>query len=188
MRGRGRYAGGAADRLDLPGILTVDRVAYGTGNIDAGVQWLGTVRGRFGWLLTPAVMAYATGGLAYGGVSSNAIHYATATANVTTFGVPFSSGSATAFPGVGHFSDRRIGWTAGGGLEWMAWGNMSLKVEGLYYDLGSASYQSSPITYLSPVPLFGVGQPLASNVATTSVRFNGIVGRAGLNYHFHGLP
>jgi outer membrane immunogenic protein len=36
-------------------------------SVTADVNWLGTVRGRLGYLVTPNFLLYATGGLAYGG-------------------------------------------------------------------------------------------------------------------------
>ena len=39
-----------------------------TGTAETKVEWLSTLRGRLGVLVTPTVLAYATGGLAYAGV------------------------------------------------------------------------------------------------------------------------
>ena len=55
--------------------------------------YLGTVRGRIGFEVTPTLLAYATGGLAYGGVKSSS---SIVQANLNTFG---------AVPGA--FSSRR---------------------------------------------------------------------------------
>ena len=44
----------------------------------------------------------------------------------------------------GSFSNSRVGWTAGGGVEWLFAPNWSVKVEYLYYDLGSVTYGLSP--------------------------------------------
>jgi outer membrane immunogenic protein len=41
------------------------------------------------------------------------------------------------------FSDRRNGWTVGGGLEYRAWHNISLGVEYGFLDLGSKTYTST---------------------------------------------
>jgi opacity protein-like surface antigen len=38
---------------------------------NAKVDYLGTVRGRAGYLVMPPLLTYLTGGLAYGGASSN---------------------------------------------------------------------------------------------------------------------
>lgn len=41
-----------------------------------------------------------------------------------------------AFGGV-NFSNTQVGWTAGGGAEWMFMPNSSTRVEYLYYNLGA---------------------------------------------------
>jgi len=46
--------------------------ASGFDSISADVNWLGTARARLGYLVTPNLLLYATGGLAYGGVSASA--------------------------------------------------------------------------------------------------------------------
>ena len=48
-----------------------NRSAFGTDDISARVDWLGTVRARAGYLITPNFLIYATGGLAYGGVKAS---------------------------------------------------------------------------------------------------------------------
>jgi opacity protein-like surface antigen len=45
--------------------------ASGSDSVTADVNWLGTVRARLGYLVTPNLLLYATGGLAYGGVSAS---------------------------------------------------------------------------------------------------------------------
>jgi opacity protein-like surface antigen len=45
--------------------------ANGFDSVTADVNWLGTVRLRAGYLITPSLLIYATGGLAYGGVSAS---------------------------------------------------------------------------------------------------------------------
>jgi outer membrane immunogenic protein len=70
--------------------------------------WFGTVRGRVGYLLTPTLLLYGTGGFAYGGV--------------------------TAF----QRSNTSTGWTAGGGIEWQFAPHWSAKLEYLYVDLASS--------------------------------------------------
>ena len=80
-------------------------VSIGGGHV--GLDWIGTVRGRAGWLFTPSLLVYGTAGFAYGGV------YA------------------------GNYNNSRTGWTAGGGLEWMVAPHISIKAEYLYADLSS---------------------------------------------------
>ena len=83
----------------------------------------------------------------------------------------------------GSFSGTRVGWTAGGGLEWLFAPNWSVKAEYLYYDLGSVT---SNLT-LTQINLLAVGGPAPWGVAgvRSTTRFNGNIVRAGLNYHFN---
>jgi outer membrane immunogenic protein len=158
----------------------VDRNGAGTNFVSAATQvsksldYLGTVRGRLGWLFTPTLLVYGTGGLAYGGVSTS----------VSMVGGQVPNTGSTDFAGAGAFADTRVGWTAGGGLEWMFWPNWSAKVEYLYYDLGTVSFNSSPTqTFL------GTGEANYVNFHQVSTRFDGHIVRAGLNYHFNwGAP
>jgi outer membrane immunogenic protein len=154
---------------------------FGATSVRGSLDYLGTVRGRLGWLFTPTLLLYGTGGLAYGGVTLNS---ATQVWNTGYFG----NYVAPAIGGV-NYSNTQVGWTAGAGLEWMFWPNWSAKVEYLYYDLGSVtqgfalpvaySYTSGDYSH-SDAALFG-GQVRA--------RINGNVVRAGLNYHFNwGAP
>jgi opacity protein-like surface antigen len=46
--------------------------ANGLDSVAADLNWFGTVRGRLGYLFTPNLLFYVTGGLAYGGVSVSA--------------------------------------------------------------------------------------------------------------------
>ena len=125
------------------------------------LDYLGTVRGRIGYLITPSLLVYGTGGLAYG------------QANLTT-SVLQVAGAATVGTSAGTFSDTRVGWTAGGGVEWLFLPKWSAKVEYLYYDLGSVTTNS---TLAFPGVVVGATQ--------SSARFNGHVVRAGVNYHFN---
>ena len=69
---------------------------------------LGTARARAGYLVTPTLLAYATGGLAYGQTNVDAT-----VASVDTSGL-FAPGIGSAAYGSVH-----AGWTAGAGAEWM---------------------------------------------------------------------
>ncbi len=137
------------------------------------VDWIGTLRARLGYLVTPDLLAYATGGLAYGGAEAVASAFEARNSPVVP---PFASG---------RFSDVRLGWTVGGGLEWMFARNWSAKVEYLYYDLGPASWDVGALSAVLlpplPQPPGGVGSISWSRAST---RFDGHIVRAGLNYHF----
>ena len=145
--------------------------------VSKSIDYLGTVRGRFGYLLTPTLLIYGDGGLAYGGIKS--------ATGIFSAEVP-NTGTTNAF-GVGRASTTRVGWTAGGGAEWMFLPNWSAKIEYAYYDLGNVTYRDGPLV----ANLGGPAGPVAFiNTAATRVHFNGNVVRAGINYHFNwgGAP
>jgi outer membrane immunogenic protein len=91
--------------LPAGGFLTP--LATGNGG-NVGLPWFGTVRGRAGYLVTPTLLLYGTGGFAYGGVQA------------------FQQ------------SNTSTGWTAGGGVEWMFLPHWTAKLEYLYVDLDSS--------------------------------------------------
>ncbi len=134
------------------------------------LQYLGTVRGRLGWLAMPTLLLYGTGGLAYGGVSLN-------TGTLVYNDVYTPAGQINPSIGGVNFSNTQVGWTAGGGVEWMFMPNWSAKVEYLYYDLGTVT-QNFAMAYsdIGGNAIFG-GQARA--------RVNGNIVRAGVNYHFN---
>jgi outer membrane immunogenic protein len=143
-----------------------------TAEVTEKLSWLGTARGRIGWLATPAVLLYATGGVAFGEVR----HTAFITQSIpdpTTFPVP----------GFGSFSDTRAGWTAGGGVEWLITPNWSVKFEGLWFDLGRRDFVTTPTQIVSNV----VPGAIAGSAFTTfSRRMEGGIARVGVNWHFGG--
>ena len=72
-----------------------------------------------------------------------------------------------------------LGWTLGGGVEWMFSRNLSLKAEYLFYDLGSVNYGAGTLTTsIATVPDLVI--------ANTRVHYDGQIARLGLNYHFDG--
>jgi outer membrane immunogenic protein len=162
--------------LGVPGFPT--ETMGGTVNVTKSLDYLGTVRGRIGWLISPTFLIYGTGGLAYGGVNS--------TTSMFQSDCCILPGGVTAVSfATGTFSDTRVGWTAGGGVEWMFMPNWSAKLEYLYYDLGSINYVLSPLVANAP----GFAQPTWVASAQTRTRFDGHIIRAGVNYHFNwGAP
>ena len=102
------------------------------------IDWFGTVRARGGVLVTPRILFYATGGLAYGQVN----------ASETISGSAFSA------------SDTRVGYTVGGGIEGAIGGNWTAKLEYLYVDLGRVSG-----SFATAIPASG-GATLASNYSS----------------------
>ena len=135
------------------------------------LDYLGTVRGRVGFTITPTFLVYGTGGLAYGQTKSS-----TSITQIVESDPALPNHDSS----FGSFSNTRVGWTAGGGGEWLFAPNWSVKVEYLYYDLGSVTYGLSPLqNFNSAGTLFTSGAPVSRT------RFTGNIVRAGLNYHFN---
>ncbi|MCJ9702819.1 MULTISPECIES: outer membrane protein [unclassified Bradyrhizobium] len=136
------------------------------------VDWFGTVRGRIGAAITPDWMIYATGGLAYGHVKAS------------TSIVDPTGGSGTpclnVICGAGAAESWRVGWTVGGGGEYRLSSNWSVKLEYLYYDLGSEKY-----TFFNQV--FPIAPGPARGFDATA-NFTGHIARVGLNYKFGSGP
>lgn len=154
-------------------------------NSRANLEYLGTVRGRLGFLVTPSLLVYGTGGLAYGGISLDVTQIQTSNFTRTNLvgqnaGVSISGGRLAI--GAANYSNTQVGYTAGGGVEWMFAPNWSTKVEYLYYDLGNISVSS-----------FSISKPFGNLVekdkvwtgSTISSRITGNIVRAGVNYHFN---
>jgi outer membrane immunogenic protein len=138
----------------------------GSGSVEQKLPWFGTLRGRIGVTPTPTWLLYATGGLAYGEIDTNA-----------TFT------GATAFPGgpviatttaVASSNTTRAGWVVGGGAEWAISGPWSAKLEYLFMDLGTVN-----TSFAGPGPF---------TLVTTSSRITDNIVRVGINYRIGGNP
>jgi outer membrane immunogenic protein len=131
------------------------------------LSWFGTVRGRLGVTVTPELLLYGTGGLAYGRVDASANWFE----SVDLGGDGRFQSQAPA-----SVSKTKVGWTAGAGAEWMFARNWSAKLEYLYVDLGSESAIGDETVNQVLNPPFGVGY-------TWHTREN--IARVGVNYHFN---
>jgi outer membrane immunogenic protein len=129
------------------------------------LKWLGTARGRVGYTPTSNWLLYVTGGLAYGEVQGE------------THLLFFDILGATSAQYHGAKSETNLGWTVGGGTEIAFAGNWSVKLEYLYYDLGST------------VTVAGIRTPVLPALFTVNDQdVNGHLVRAGLNYRFGPGP
>jgi opacity protein-like surface antigen len=118
------------------------------------VEWYGTARARIGWAPGP-VLPYAIGGLAYGTVDLNS----TLTGSTA---VPAVLGS--------QISESRIGWVAGGGIEYLVRPNVILSAAYQYVDLGTVSFATSMPTIPAPGMLSQTGSDHAHfQVATVGI-------------------
>jgi outer membrane immunogenic protein len=120
------------------------------------LNWVSSLRARVGYLAMPNLLAYATGGIAWG-----RIDYAATASNL------LGNASTTAF------SQTQTGFVAGGGLEWAITNNWSLRGEYLYYRLGGSPNVVAPVT----------GNPaVSSNFVWNATNVS--VARAGVSYKF----
>lgn len=125
---------------------------------DQKLNLFGTVRGRVGVALTDQMLAYLTGGFAYGqGKLSTAVGRLSGCA-----GNNCQAGSASSTMG---------GWTIGGGSEYAFARNWSLGAEYLYFDLGSISHLMTDPNF--PATTFSAKAP-----------FRGSIARLALNYRY----
>ncbi|MGE0751882.1 MAG: outer membrane protein [Variibacter sp.] len=136
--------------LSLDGTGTVSNAA-GTMAIreTLGIDYFGTARARLGFASGPWLF-YATGGAAF------------TTINHDGSGVTGVVGNYSA-------SKSKVGWTAGGGVEWMFAPRWSAKAEYLHME-----FSGDTITYNTTTPA----------IAITYSDAKADVVRAGINYHF----
>jgi outer membrane immunogenic protein len=143
----GSFVGGGEADLQYTG-LDGSRdlfAASASAHQDFRSRWLATFRGRVGWLATPNINFYATGGLALANVN---------TASTVNFNGTINSLSD---------STTHAGWTLGAGLEWMFADRWSAKVEYLYVDLGHAT---------NPLPISNNGLSLNENILRIGINYH----------------
>jgi outer membrane immunogenic protein len=122
--------------------LTVTITANDTSTVDA--DWDGSVRGRLGYLVTPSLLVFGTGGVAFQHVDLSAVCIGGAPPNfVTCVGTHASSTSKTL-----------VGWTVGGGLEGRLTGNWLARAEYRYADFGNSDFD----LFTPATPLGGGGR------------------------------
>lgn len=128
-------------------------------------DWLLTARARLGFLATPSLLAFATGGVAV-----TDLHYAHMFSEGNGFGTPDST-SLTSVTSV------RTGYAVGGGFEYLLAPSWSVKAEYLYLGgFGTLATAPAPVVFINPAPF--------SSVFNHSVTFTANVVRIGLNYRF----
>jgi outer membrane immunogenic protein len=99
--------------------------AVDSANVRLG--WDASVRGRVGFLVTPMMLLYATGGVAWQQIDVNAA----------------CNGSLASWCGVARnetASSTQVGWTIGGGAETMIASNLLLRAEYRYSDYGNIGH------------------------------------------------
>lgn len=146
--------------------------------VNEHVDWFGTVRGRLGYVVSPNLLFYGTGGFAYGRVRQQTSYHDNeggvtvldfSGPSVTDVGCPSRSDCY-----VGASTRLATGWTLGGGLEYAIWSHWTAKLEYQYVNLGSNNFQQSAIIFDGP--------PSTISTHYSDTAFHTV--RAGLNYHF----
>lgn len=128
---------------------------------DGTIDTSGTLRARLGYLVSPDVLLYATGGLAW-----NDLEQGITCPVGAPFGVCFVTGAFDA-----RSTETYIGWVAGAGIEFQIAPKWSLKGEVMAGDYGSADYTAT-------VPVFGTSTTPVDQSLNVLVQF-------GVNYHFN---
>jgi outer membrane immunogenic protein len=136
-----------------------------TVSLKSQMDWFGTLRARAGVVVHDNWLLYGTAGLAYGEVD----HKFGDNCLQCFFGVP----------NLGAFAqsnkDTKVGWTAGGGVEFLHDSHWVLRTEALFVDLGSDTHSYSP-------PTLCASQPDCTAIAKWDDQF--WVARVGLAYKF----
>jgi outer membrane immunogenic protein len=138
--------------------------------VNRRLDYLSTSRVRAGFLVTPSLLIYATGGVAIGHVRVDSSIISSVTPP------PFALNPGVSFA---NYSQLKAGFIGGGGLEWMFLPNWSVKAEALYYDLGRSTLNQNLVSTTA------AGVVLSNTGTQTSWRNNGVIARAGINYHLH---
>jgi outer membrane immunogenic protein len=144
---------------------------------DEHIKWFGTVRARLGYLPTDNLLAYVTGGFAYGKVEHSGGMINNSANTITLISGPFAvTCFAAAACYTGSSSDVATGWTVGGGLEYAIWSRWTLRAEYLYVSLKSNSITETAVV----VPPGAASSSINTNFNRTNIN----VARVGVNYRF----
>ncbi len=119
---------GSIDGTSLHKSVAAGFAAFGGSSVSASTNTdiQGSIRGRFG-IAWDRLLAYATGGVAFGGFNTN---------------YSFIGNTSAALPGgpvfgTNSFSNTRVGWTAGGGIDYAVTNNWSVFAEYRYTSFGT---------------------------------------------------
>lgn len=143
--------------------------SFQTTSVDQSTRsdWLSTLRLRVGFV-SDYLAIFATGGLAVADLRSTTSNLVTTTAYAPT--TPL----ATLLSGRGSTSGPSLGWTLGGGFEYLFADNWGFGLEYLYYRVNRT--YGVTVTQVDPP-----AAPYSYNMKATSA---GSIVRAGVNYHF----
>ena len=147
-----------------------------TVSLQSRMDWFGTLRARAGVVVHDSWLLYATGGLAYGEVDHK---FSDNCVDCSAPPPPVSIGPVNYGPFSQSNSDTKVGWTAGGGFEFLHDAHWVLRTEALFVDLGSETHSYTPAVCAAAI---GVSECTAT--AKWDDQF--WVARVGLAYKFGG--
>jgi outer membrane immunogenic protein len=149
-----------------------------TWRIKTDVDWLASVRGRIGGLLTPTFLVYGTGGVAFAGVNSDE----------TVVGFPPQALNHETTV-LASSNQNVVGWTAGVGAEWLISPNWTVQAAWHYYRFDDVDSHFKGTAYPTKAPCAGAPSPNCS-FAYDQDSFPGSLEintfRVGINYKFGG--
>jgi len=133
------------------------------------MKWDSSARARLGFLASPNILIYGTGGVAWQSVQGSATcqnSFVDAVCPVLA-GNPFSTVTNTTV---------RTGWTLGGGIDARISGNWMLRGEYRYSDFGT--WNNSYV--------LGAGGPPSATTVATQLKINTQIATIGIVYKFGG--
>jgi len=128
----------------------------------AGMDWLATFRGRAGYLASPDLLVFATGGLA---LTNQSASYSYVDNWI------FNGGAA----GSSRINQFAAGYAAGAGIDWIISGNWTLRAE--YLHAGFGTQRTSGFIYV-------LQAHAARSPYTSSANLSADLIRTGLTYKF----
>jgi outer membrane immunogenic protein len=141
-----------------------------SGSVKQGAD--GSIRGRFGFLVTPWVLTYGTIGVGFGSVSGS---YGYSAHEIDGVGAAYATGASS-------WSTTRSGLTGGAGIEAMITQQLAVRLEYRYTDLGRFS-ESVPISTFCGVPgALTCSSPSSAASISLHPTFQAV--RVGLGYSF----
>jgi outer membrane immunogenic protein len=145
---------GSVDGISLSNTVAAGFAAFGGSSVSASTNAdvQGSIRGRFGiaGIASDRLLAFATGGVAFGGFNTRF------TTSGNNGGNPFFASNS--------FSNTRVGWTAGGGIDYAVTNNWSVFAEYRYTSFGTVANTQLATAAFTTVPVLTGG---ALNVTRT---------------------
>jgi outer membrane immunogenic protein len=135
----------------------------GVDSASVKLGWDASLRGRLGYLVTPRLLAYGTGGIAWQNVQTSATcqHSAPDPLCLALAGNPFATATNTT---------TRTGWTIGGGVDAQIYGNWILRGDYRYAYFGTWN-NSANLSIPGSVDTIGYRLKLSTQILTLGLAY-----------------